>query len=140
MAVNRGALRRLMGVVLILLVVVYVWAARRARHADSPERPVIEKVHDGDTVSVRGFGRCRILGIDTPEIWRQDGDSWVPVEHPADNAYAAKEWLDGFIGQPVDVETHGKDRYDRWLVRLTLPGGIDAAAYIREHGWEKKKK
>lgn len=139
MAVNRGALRRLMGIALLLLIVVYVWAARRAPRGGG-EPTVIEKVHDGDTVSVRGFGRCRIMGIDTPEIWRQEGDGWVPVERPDDNAFAAKEWLDTFVGQAVEVEAHGKDRYDRWLVRLTLPGGIDAADYIRKHGWEKKKK
>ena len=140
MAVNRGTVRRAMAIILVLLVALYVWAAWRAPRADGGQLTVIEHVHDGDTVSVRGFGRCRILGIDTPEIWRQEGDGWVPVEHPEANAYAAKEWLETFVGQAVEVEPHGKDRYDRWLVRLTLPGGIDAASYIRAHGWEKKKK
>ena len=140
MAVNRGAVRKVVAFVVVLLVTIYVWELRRAPRTEPRSRTIIEKVHDGDTVSVSGLGRCRILGIDTPEIWQQEGDGWVPVKNPAKNAYAAKEWLDTFIGRPVEVETYGKDRYNRWLVRLVLPGGIDAAEYIRAQGWEKMKK
>lgn len=130
-----------MAFVFALAVVVYIFAAARAPGgAGAAVRPVLEKVHDGDTVSVRGYGRCRILGIDTPEIWKQEDGVWKPVENPEENAYAAHAWLEGFLGREVKVETSGKDRFDRWLVRLTLPGGIDAAEYIRSHGWEKQKK
>ncbi|GHT00144.1 hypothetical protein FACS1894139_15650 [Planctomycetales bacterium] len=104
----------------------------------APRRTLLTEVQDGDTVTVSGFGRCRLLGIDTPEIWRfQDGE-WRAIPDLPPSAYAAGEWLKTFINREVRVLPQGKDRYDRWLVRLILPGGIDASDYIRDRGWQKK--
>lgn len=98
------------------------------------------KVNDGDTVTIDGFGRCRIMGIDTPEIWQMVNGEWVEIANPEPNAFKAKEWLEKFLDQDVQITLHRKDKYDRWLIDLRLPNNIDAATYIRQQGWEKKNK
>ncbi len=42
-------------------------AASAPADAQASETGVVDKVVDGDTVDVRGVGRVRVLGIDTPE-------------------------------------------------------------------------
>jgi endonuclease YncB( thermonuclease family) len=103
-------------------------------------QPILLAVIDGDTVEISGYaGHCRLLGIDTPEVWlRDETGAWLENPHPAWNAYAASDWLRTFIHQPVRVIPHARDAYDRWLIELFLPGDINAAHYIAAQKWQKK--
>lgn len=83
-------------------------------------------VHDGDTVRVDidlGFSmslrnlRIRLAGIDTAEMTSKD---------PAlkQKAIAARDWLrEKCLDKDVFLESHGMDKYGRWLGRLHTPEG-----------------
>jgi len=101
---------------------------------------VIEKAIDGDTVDLRGDGLCRIMGVDTPEVWQKVGAEWQQIEDPDPNGVRASEWVRSLEGRRVRVQ-YGKrerDRYGRRLVHLyVLPDGPDVACELLRRGWGK---
>ena len=78
---------------------------------------VVEEVHDGDTFRLRGLGRVRAIGIDTPELAverRCFGDQETATQF-------AKRVLEGEEVK-YTVGTEPRDRYGRLLVYLELEG------------------
>lgn len=82
----------------------------------------ITDVVDGDTVHIRCAGgprqSARLMGFDTPETFRPGCR--------AERAHGAlaTAFLTRRIAQAQEIEfsTHGRDRYDRVLMRLILDG------------------
>jgi endonuclease YncB( thermonuclease family) len=86
-------------------------------------RAKVNYVHDADTLGLTldlGFliqltgHTCRLLGVNAPELRTDAGKaaltwatSWVAVHTPPDT-----EW-------PFTFESHGLDKYGRWLGVLT---------------------
>lgn len=76
------------------------------------ETVIIQKVHDGDTVNLADGRKIRLIGINSPELARD--------EQPAEAyAQAAKEYLQGLARQSrhwrVRWGAQKKDHYGRWL-------------------------
>jgi endonuclease YncB( thermonuclease family) len=136
---HRVILRRLALAVLLALAVYRVFFDD-SFSTEVVRKTILTRVHGGDTVEISGVGRCRLLGIDTPEVWRFRNGEWQAIPDLPPRAYAASSWLRTFVNREVRAQTVGKDHYDRWLIHLILPGGIDAAAFIRGHNWEKRKR
>lgn len=110
------------------------FAARRLRRATKESVPELAfastrakcvDVYDGDTVTLasplRDGGkhlykvRCRIVGIDTPELRTKN-----PREKEA--ARSAKTATEALVlGRVVRVQWHGRDKYGRQLVTLWSP-------------------
>lgn len=89
----------------------------------------IEKVHDGDTVNLTDGRKLRLIGINTPELARDD--------RPAE-AYAveAKEYLQTFTEQSRQWQVRwGKqlqDKYGRWLGHVFIGDKNLNAEIIRQ--------
>jgi endonuclease YncB( thermonuclease family) len=97
--------------------------------------------HDGDTVTLKGLGRCRILGIDTPETWEKNrAGKWVRRANPDPRGLLAYEFLRSLEGQSVRVgfDQEKRDKHGRALVHLyLLPNGPDLASHILRQGWAR---
>jgi len=77
-------------------------------------------VYDGDTVTLLidiGFSihlkeRCRLIGINTPEIRTRDLEE-------KKNGYIARDYLRNLIlNKDVIIETHKQGKYGRYLVEI----------------------
>ncbi len=105
----------------------------------APQRPVITKVIDGDTVIIDGLGICRLVGIDTPELRKKINGEWVKIRKPDYGAEESRDWLRQFVGKEVRAVTRGFDKYNRRLIELYLPDGSNAATEMKARGWQKKR-
>ncbi len=103
--------------------------------AEAPRR--VLDVYDGDTITVRGLGPVRLLGLDAPEIgWR--------ARCPKEDALAreARDWIvrrtRGGVLLREATDDRGRrqpdrDRYGRLLRKGFAPDGGDLAAELIEH-------
>lgn len=92
---------------------------------------VVERIVDGDTVRLRmdlglhifRTDNCRIAGINAPELNTEAGQV---------AATAAR----GLVppGTAVTFVSKSLDKYGRPLGDLTLPSGVDFAAWMLDHG------
>ncbi len=92
---------------------------------------VVERVVDGDTIVVRGVGRVRLIGVDTPETVAPGR----PVEFFGREASAFTKRL--LEGRPVRLEYDRErtDRYGRTLAYVHLADGTFANAEIIRRGY-----
>lgn len=104
---------------------------RGCRSNQSDESARIEHVHDGDTVWLADGRKVRIIGINTPELARD--------EHPAEPlALEARNRLRQLLGKSPRVRLrHGRektDRYGRLLAHLFLPDGRNISEQLLRDG------
>lgn len=115
----------------ILVLIAALWildTAKQEHQAAQSETGEVVAVVDGDTIDVKlpdGKERIRIVGIDTPEIGREDGED--------SDCYAeeARAFLDELLyGRTVELRTDSSqqtaDDYGR-LLRHVYVDGEDAA-------------
>lgn len=82
------------------------------------------QVVDGDTLRIAGLGRVRVVGVDTPELRGQ-------CERERELAQQAHTFTRRFLrGAVVEVVLLGKDRYSRYLARVSVEGRDLAEALI----------
>ena len=92
---------------------------------------VVERVVDGDTIVVRGVGRVRLIGVDTPETVHPSR----PVEFFGREASAfAKRLLDGQRVR-LEYDREPTDRYGRTLAYVHLADGTFVNAEIIRRGY-----
>jgi len=126
---SRKRLLRLIGLIFVLTLAGLLRDRFPARTSAPPaEAWTIQTVHDGDTVTaVAADGReerIRLLGIDAPE-YRQ------PHGREARTALAQK-----VRGQPVRLEPHGRDQYDRLLGTLWIDHrNLNRELVAEGHAW-----
>lgn len=96
------------------------------------EEVALLRVVDGDTIRVRyegGDERVRYIGIDTPEVAHEPGETSEPF---AEEATAANERLlgEGPVRLVFDVER--RDRYGRLLAYVYVDDAMVNEALLRE--------
>ena len=92
---------------------------------------LVERVVDGDTIVVRGVGRVRLIGVDTPETVSPGR----PVEFYGREASAfTKRLLDGRRVR-LEYDRERTDRYGRTLAYVHLADGTFANAEIIRRGY-----
>lgn len=92
---------------------------------------VVERVVDGDTIVVRGVGRVRLIGVDTPETVAPGR----PVEFFGREASAfTKRLLEGRRVR-LEYDRERTDRYGRTLAYVHLADGTFANAEIVRRGY-----
>ena len=92
---------------------------------------IVERVVDGDTIIVRGVGRVRLIGVDTPETVAPGR----PVEFFGREASAfAKRLLEGRRVR-LEYDRERTDRYGRTLAYVHLADGTFANAEIIRRGY-----
>ena len=83
------------------------------------ESQTVDRVIDGDTIVVRGVGRVRLIGVDTPEVQH-------PQRGPSEpGGRAARTFLENWLeGRRVRLEFGPvrTDKYGRTLARVYLDG------------------
>lgn len=90
----------------------------------------VDKVYDGDTITLEGGKQIRLLGVNTPEI-----ESRVRSEESG--GVAAKKWLQNLLqGKEVFLEfdQEKKDKYKRQLAYVFLPDGKHINLALLENG------
>ena len=91
----------------------------------------VERVVDGDTIVVRGVGRVRLIGVDTPETVSPGR----PVEFYGREASAfTKRLLEGRRVR-LEYDRERTDRYGRTLAYVHLADGTFANAEIVRQGY-----
>ena len=108
-------------------------AATQTREAaPDPSRDyLVERVVDGDTIIVRGVGRIRLIGVDTPETV----DPRRPVEFFGREASAfTKRMLEGQLVR-LEYDWQRTDRYGRTLAYVRLLDGTLINAEISRQGF-----
>ena len=99
--------------------------------APPAEAQLVERVVDGDTIVVRGVGRVRLIGVDTPETV----DPRRPVEFFGREASAfTKRLLEGQWVR-LEYDRERTDRYGRTLAYVHLRDGTFANAEIIRRGY-----
>jgi micrococcal nuclease len=92
---------------------------------------IVERVVDGDTIVVRGVGRVRLIGVDTPETVHPSR----PVEFFGREASAfAKRLLQGQRVR-LEYDREPTDRYGRTLAYVHLADGTFVNAEIIRRGY-----
>ena len=92
---------------------------------------MVERVVDGDTIVVRGVGRVRLIGVDTPETVAPGR----PVEFFGREASAfTKRLLEGRSVR-LEYDRERTDRYGRTLAYVHLADGTFANAEIIRRGY-----
>lgn len=104
---------------------------------------IVVRVYDGDTLEVRGAGKVRLLGIDTPEREPSQRDrfyrQWkVPPKHLRRIAREARTFTIRTVeGKRVrlDVESKRRDRHGRLLAYVVLPDGRTLNRLLLDEGY-----
>jgi micrococcal nuclease len=115
---------------LILLLITHTTLACDLDHID--QKANVAWVYDGDTVTLSGGEKVRLIGIDTPERGR-DG---APDEPYAQQAKQMLERLLATQGNNVLLrfDASRTDRHKRLLAHVYLPDRISVSAYMLSHG------
>eukprot|EP00933_Yihiella_yeosuensis_P032864 TRINITY_DN2652_c1_g1_i1.p1 TRINITY_DN2652_c1_g1~~TRINITY_DN2652_c1_g1_i1.p1 ORF type:complete len:287 (+),score=73.25 TRINITY_DN2652_c1_g1_i1:48-908(+) len=92
--------------------------AQAAAAAKTKEDQVVAVV-DGDTVKLSSYGRCRLIGVNTPETVSPKQKSGAPPDCYGPEASAlTKKLLPPGTKVRVELDSGEKDKYDRELVYL----------------------
>jgi len=89
-------------------------------------------VHDGDTVHLEDGRKVRLIGINTPELERDDTPAQAFATEARDALIAAIAAHDNRVGLVYGFERH--DRYKRTLAHLFTPDGINLQAKLLLQG------
>jgi micrococcal nuclease len=90
---------------------------------------VVTGVTDGDTITLSGIGRTRLIGIDTPEVY-----GGAECYGRAASAFTKRELRPGtHVKVRIGRESH--DRYGRALAYVWLPDGTFFNEMLAERGY-----
>ncbi len=94
----------------------------------------VTKIIDGDTFTTKD-GKHRLLGVDTPETY-DSKHNFQPTTGPQYfyGMKAKKETTKKLLNKKVELEEVKKDKYGRWVTRVTLEDGEDFSSYLVENG------
>lgn len=88
-------------------------------------------VHDGDSLGLADGRKLRLIGINAPELPREDAPG-QPLAGNARDALRALVESDARLGLRFDRER--RDRYDRLLAHAFLEDGTNLQAWMLERG------
>lgn len=92
---------------------------------------LVERVIDGDTVTVTGIGTVRLIGVDTPETV----DPRKPVQRLGQEASTFLRTLVHNKVVRLEYDLQRVDKYSRTLAYLYLPDGTFVNAEIVKQGY-----
>lgn len=95
-----------------------------------PARYRVERVIDGDTITVRHGGKVRLLGINTPEIAHRDRGA----EPLGERAHQRLRELLQEKQVYLEFDQQRRDRYERLLAHVTLEDGTSVNELLLREG------
>jgi micrococcal nuclease len=93
-----------------------------------PERAVVERVIDGDTVELSSGERVRYVLVDAPEISPGKGECFGAEAHELNRSLVEHREVELSYGPRC------RDRYDRLLAKVTVDG-LDVNALLVRSGY-----
>jgi micrococcal nuclease len=131
------ARRRLVAVLVAVAFALGILVGRTGDRSVTPAAPaasgiaVVTHITDGDTVSLGGIGKVRLIGIDTPEVYGR-----VDCFGPAASAFAKRVLrLGTSVRYRIGREAH--DRYGRTLAYVWLADGRMFNELLAEDGYAR---
>ena len=127
----------------VALLTALLCACANSEAAPKSVSGVVEWIYDGDTLKVKGIGKVRLIGIDTPE--REDSS-----RDRSFTRLGARQMQLRAIGQAalrfniaqakgktvrLRFDAPGKDRHDRTLAYVYLPDGRLLNRLLLEQGY-----
>jgi len=107
-------------------------AASGCRVTSFDETAIVDVIHDGDTVRLRDGRKVRLIGINTPELARDDMAEQPLAREARETLHAAVAAHEYRIGMVYGRERH--DRYKRTLAHLFTPEGDNLQALLLRQG------
>ena len=126
----KGAYRRLFLLLALLLPVAA--QAGPACSGTPDEFAIVSYVHDGDTVHLEDGRKIRLIGINTPELARDDMPEQAFAVEAREHLQAAITRHGNRVGLLHGAERH--DRYGRTLAHLMTPDGENLQARLLLQG------
>jgi len=118
-------------VVAIVLPLLGMGKWRKAPAQREEREATVERVIDGDTFVLTTGERVRLIGVDTPELQKED----MPVQYYAEEA---RQFLTRMVeGRQVTLKSdwQGKDQYERTLAYVYLEDTIFVNLEIVKQGY-----
>ena len=118
-------------VVAIVLPLLGMGKRRKAPAQREERNAIVERVIDGDTFVLTAGERVRLIGVDTPELQRED----MPVQYYAKEA---RHFLASMVeGKQVTLKSdwQSKDQYERTLAYVYLEDTIFVNLEIVKQGY-----
>jgi micrococcal nuclease len=128
--------RRLLAVVLVATAL-FSGSLRLGLDAAGPVR--VTKVIDGDTVELEGGERLRLIGIDTPESYRKERDSFIyePMPLSKEASDLTLELVEQSDSCRIEPGKESRDRYRRRLGYLFCRSGAGKELFVNLQLLEK---
>ena len=124
--------------VIVLLVITFVKSGFANTLCSLPAKPnftaKVVRVYDGDTVRLASGDKVRILGVNTPEMGKENEKKDEP------GAIIAKQKLQALLAKSnykinIYFDSKKVDRYGRLLAYISTSSGIDVSRYMIENGY-----
>jgi endonuclease YncB( thermonuclease family) len=128
---KKGANRRLF-LFLALLLPVTAQTDPACSGIKPDESVIVSHVHDGDTVHLEDGRKIRLIGINTPELARDNMPAETFAVEAREHLQAALSRHGNRVGLVRGAERH--DRYGRTLAHLMTPDGENLQARLLLHG------
>jgi micrococcal nuclease len=104
-------------------------SATASTHVADTQPSTVTHISDGDTITLSGVGKVRLIGIDTPEVYGRD-----ECFGPQASAYAKRVLAPGTeVSYRIGVEP--RDRYGRALAYVYLRDGRMFNELLAEDGY-----
>ena len=133
----KGALRRLFCCLACGLLLAAWHTPLLAQDADCPpqridEQALVKRVFDGDTLLLDDGRKVRLIGIDTPELGREQRPAQPYAQQARQALTQLIDDLQGRVALQHGVERH--DRYRRLLAHVFSPAGDNINAELLRRG------
>ena len=118
-------------VIAIVLLLLGMGKRRKAPPQREERKPTVERVIDGDTFVLTTGERVRLIGVDTPELQRED----MPVQYYGEEA---RRFLKRMVeGKQVSLKSdwQSKDQYERTLAYVYVEDTIFVNLEIVKQGY-----
>ncbi|MCW9013449.1 MAG: thermonuclease family protein [Gammaproteobacteria bacterium] len=115
-----------------------VWLLSTHASANCPafqihETATVKSVHDGDTIRLNDGRKVRLIGIDTPELARNNKPSQAYAIEARNALSKLLKQHDNHIGLSYGTERF--DKYRRTLAHLFLPDGNNVQDFLLRNGY-----
>jgi endonuclease YncB( thermonuclease family) len=129
---GKGAFKRLFLFLACCLVPALAEAGTACPALQADETVRVRYVHDGDTVHLEDGRKIRLIGINTPELARDDKPEQAFAREARESLNTAISLHDNRIGLVFGKERF--DRYKRTLAHLFTPDGRNLQALLLQQG------
>ncbi len=124
-------------IIIFAVIILAIFIASRASNGSKTDLKrnefYVRNVVDGDTIELSNGRMVRYIGVDTPEVRRRSGNTWIYDPEPY--ALEAKEFNKKLVDRKVvklEFDIEKEDKYGRWLAYVYSDEEMVNVELIRE--------